>query len=120
MLHTSAIHTLHSYAEELAVRAQTREGVPTRIAEHARDVTCRSLAHLGTVDLEASERRRVRAYYRGVMRREAARSRTPGAREYRIKAMAASVAADLKASGADRARIDREVAAWLASYPGAA
>lgn len=119
-LATCVIHTLRSYAEALSRQVQTREGVPVHIAERARDVTCRSLAHLDMEGLQASERRRVRAYFRGVLRREAARSKAPGAREYRLKVMAASVAADLRASGADRERIDQEVAAWLASYAGAA
>jgi hypothetical protein len=113
-------HTLQSYTEDLARAAQAQNGVPPQIAEHAREVTARNLSQIGGVALDPAARRRVRAYFRAVIRRSAARSRVPGAREYRIRAMVASVAADLQASGADRDRISREVAAWLAAHEGAA
>lgn len=120
MARTITNGTLDTYTEELARQARTRDGVPEGIAWYARDVTRRNLTHLDVGSLQGAERRRVASYYRGVLRREAARSSVPGAREYRIRAMAASVAADLRASGADGERVAREVAAWLASFPGAA
>jgi type IV pilus biogenesis protein CpaD/CtpE len=113
-------HTLRTYTEDLARVAQAESGVPSQIAEHARDVTLRNLSQLGDRALDAAARRRVRAYFRAVVRRSAVRSRVPGAREYRIRAMVASVVADLQASGADHDRISREVAAWLAAHEGAA
>jgi len=113
-------HTLQSYAEDLARSAQAENGVPLQLAQHARDVTLRNLSQIGDDALDAADRRRIRAYFRAVVRRSAARSLVPGAREYRIRAMVASVVADLQASGADRDRISREVAAWLAAHEGAA
>jgi hypothetical protein len=120
MAQVGSAHTLRSYTEMLAHASCTREGVPDALAERARDITRRNLAHLGEGALDAQDRRRVRAYYRGVVRRSLARSRLPGARECRIRAMAASVAADLRASGADQDRIRREVTAWLSAFEGAA
>ena len=113
-------HTLRSYAEGLARVAREESGVPAQIADRARDVTLRNLSHLGEEALDAAARRRVRAYYRAVVRRLAVRSSVPGAREYRVKVMLASVVADLQASGADHDRISREVASWLAAHEGAA
>lgn len=113
-------HTLASYLEHLERRAHAEDGVPAALASHARDVTLRNLAYQGSGELDAATCRQIRAYFRAVIRRSAARSRVPGAREYRVRAMRASIAADLRASGADDGRVHQEVAAWQASFEGAA
>jgi hypothetical protein len=117
---TLAWHTLWSYTDHLARAAYTEEGLPEQLAHHAQEVTVRNLSHLGSGALDTAARRRVRAYFRSVVRRAAARSSAPGVREYRLRAMAASVAADLRASGADGERVTREVTAWLEGHLGAA
>lgn len=120
MARVGSSHTLWSYTEGLARASCAGDELPASLAERARDITRRNLVHLAEGTLDAQGRRRVRAYYRGVVRRLLARSRVPGAYECRVRAMAASVAADLRASGADRERISREVDAWLAAFEGAA
>lgn len=112
--------TLKMYARELARTAHNEHGVPEQLADRARTATVRNLAHLGNDVLGSSGRRRVKAYFDAVVRRASARATGPGVREYRLKVMAASVAADLRASGADGERISDEVDAWLKSHQGAA
>lgn len=104
------------YVDEVAEAARARHGVPDWIAARARDVTRRKFGLVSRAALDHSERRRVRAYFDAVVRRTVMRSNLPGARECRIRMMTAVVEADLRASGADQERIDRELAAWLASY----
>ncbi|MBE0417576.1 MAG: hypothetical protein IBX63_07415 [Coriobacteriia bacterium] len=120
MAQTFTLHSLWSYTDELARAAQTEDGLPERLARHAHEITARNLSHLGSGALDATSRRRVRAYFRAVVRRLAARSNAPGACEYRLRVMAASIAADLRESGADGDRVAREVSAWLESHWGAA
>jgi hypothetical protein len=120
MAKTRTDHTLRSYVETLARAAHGEEGLPERLAQRAREITARNLSDLGSGELDSTSRRRVRSYYRGVVRRLVGRSNVPGAREYRLRAMAASVAADLKASGAEGDRVAREVSAWLEAQQGAA
>lgn len=120
MAKTRTLHTLWSYADSLARAAQREDGLPERLAQRASEITTRNLSHLGRGELDSASRRRVRSYYRAVVCRLTARSNAPGAREYRLRAMAASVAADLKASGADGDRVAREVSAWFEAQQGAA
>lgn len=120
MATTQAPHTLRSYADALAHAAHGEDGLPERLAQRAREITARNLSDVGSGELDPVARRRVRNYYHGVMRRLVARSNEPGVREYRLRAMAASVAADLEASGAEQDRVSREVSAWLGTQQGAA
>lgn len=120
MARTSTAHTLWSYTADLARQAQAKDGLPEQLVQRARESTVRNLSHLGRGSLDSASRYRVRSYFGSVIRRLAARSNAPGARDYRLRAMAASVAADLAASGADGDRVAREVSAWLEAQQGAA
>lgn len=120
MTQVAESHSLRSYAAHLERRAVQEEGVPEELAHHAGAVTMRNLVALGTRELGAEDRRRVRAYFRGVVRRSSARAASPGAREYRARLIAAALAADLRECGADEARISREVSDWLEGHQPAA
>ncbi|MFU8891836.1 MAG: hypothetical protein ACNA76_09375 [Anaerosomatales bacterium] len=120
MAGTRTAHTIWSYTEGLARDARAKDGLPEQLVQRARESTVRNLSHIGEGSLDSASRYRVRSYFRSVIRRLAARSNAPGAREYRLSAMAASVAADLAASGADGERVAREVSAWLEAQQGAA
>lgn len=105
--------TLRGLTESLEARAVAIEGVPTELAGHARHVTDRNMAHIGSGPLASWECERVRRYFAGVLRRASARAGTPGAREYRRRLIAASLAADLRAAGIDGPRVQAEVDAAL-------
>lgn len=109
-------HSLSSYVDQVAKATCVRYGIPERITAIARDVTERKFGFCDGRALDRSEQRRVNAYFAAVVRRTVARSDLPGARECRIQLMAAAVEADLRESGADRERVESEVAAWLAAY----
>lgn len=120
MAKTQTPHSLRSYVDALARAAHREDGLPEHLAQRAREITARNLSDVGNGELDPVARRRARSYYRGVVRRLVARSNAPGAREYRLRAMAASVAADIEASGAQQDRVAREVSAWLETQQGAA
>ncbi len=104
---------LEEFLDALVARVQCESGVPGALAGQARAVTARNLAHLGPLLSGRDDQRRVSAYFAGVLRRAAVRSNAPGAAEYRRRIIAASLAADLRRSGADEARVTEELAACL-------
>lgn len=120
MAYTLAAYDLAEYLEGLAASASAERGVPQELARHACEVTKRNLSGLSEAALDDASRMRAKAYFEAVIRRASARSKAPGVREYRMRAMAAAVAADLKESGADAERVSREVTAWLTGHQGAA
>jgi hypothetical protein len=94
-------------------------------AQHAARVTLRRLGgDYGAQPLDHEGRRRVRAYYRAVLRNAALERARPADREYRQRLKVASLVDDLRTVNASDARIRGEVEAFfgpgaLAHLPGA-
>jgi len=97
------------YLESLSASAIGSHGVPESLARRAVAATKRRLDPLMTIVLNAAQRRRVRAYFWGVIRGEAISSRGEALRSMRSRYLIATVVSDLKAAGRDSSEIMHEV-----------
>lgn len=105
-------HRHSTFAEVLAdLSRESREtlGVTREIADEVASIVRRNLSDIPE-SLGACDERRVRAYYRAVMRRKCIRGRGP---EYAVpgaRIVLASIRADLRAAGWDETAIEAEIA----------
>lgn len=97
------------YLESLSKSAVSVHGVPEPLATRAVEATLRRLDPLMTRVLNAAQRRRVRAYFWGVIRGEAISSRGEALRSMRSRYLIATVVSDLEAAGRNSHEIMHEV-----------
>lgn len=101
---------LDVYISRLAQQAQSLKGVPTSLASDAAAVTRRRFG-AGMCDLTPVDRRRVRAYFWGVVRGSSIRSRGEAWRDTRTLYLLMSIAEDLRSAGRTTAQILQEIEA---------
>jgi hypothetical protein len=93
----SADTGMHAVLDGLRIHACREHGVPERTAREAAAVTARRLSGVADPRVEA-DRRRVRAYFWGVVRRRSLAG-GPGTGRYGSMCVAATLAAGMRAAG---------------------
>ncbi len=96
---------LWPFVRSLAREATLKRGVPAEVADVATRVALSRFGELSNAQLDIATRRRVAAYFWGVVRRRAIRS-APG---YAARVVRAALAADLAEAGWDAAAIYAEL-----------
>ena len=96
-----------AHVDGLARVAVAHRGVPQSTARHAAEVTARWARREALTERDA-DRRRVDAYFWGVVRRRALAGE-PGHASYRSRCVADTLAADMLAAGHDPERVVAEL-----------
>lgn len=109
------VQSVDGLLDLLCERAVRGKGAPRTLVNSARSATLRNLGHLGSVDLDPASVSRIENYYFATLRRLSARTNAPEAQEYRRRAIATSLASDLREAGLDEAHVVAEVAACIGS-----
>lgn len=101
-------HGLSRFVCGLARSAAARDGIPDDLMVYASRATLRRFSAIEG-PLEPAEKRRVRAYFRAVVRRRSIRSRGDSLQEVRQLYLVASIAEDLRAAGRSPHEIMSEI-----------
>lgn len=115
MITVQSARDLDTMLDALVERATRVDAAPAALTARARAATRRALGHLDAVPFDDLSADRVSRYFAAVLRRTSA---LPGPAEvaaYRRRAIAASLATDLRDAGFDESRIAEELQACIGS-----